>query len=102
MCAYKFGVKKDLVNQFISQQANYPTVVPPKPSPRVQNRDLESQGQEEKKADLAKKSSPHPHPNNHMILTIVSMVLCGLILNIFAFTCLIPAYIFAKKVSRVD
>ena len=82
-------------------QADYPMVALPKPSARMQNRDPELQEQEKKKVDLARKPSSHSHPNNHMILTIASMVLCGIILNIFAFTCLIPAYIFAKKVSKL-
>lgn len=38
-------------------------------------------------------------PNDHKILTIISMVLCSLILNIFAFICLIPAYYYSTKVS---
>ena len=36
--------------------------------------------------------------NTHRICTIVTMLLCGLILNIFAFTCLIPAFIYSRKV----
>ena len=44
---------------------------------------------------------PHfdDHPNNHRVLTIISMILCGVILNVFAFSCLIPAFIFSIKVS---
>lgn len=38
-------------------------------------------------------------PNDHKILTIISMVLCSLILNIFAFFCLIPAYYYSTIVS---
>ncbi len=32
-------------------------------------------------------------------MTAVVMALCGIILNLFAFTCLIPALFFAMKVS---
>lgn len=44
--------------------------------------------------------SPENIPTTYRTLTIVSMVLCGLILNIFAFNCLIPAFIYSKKVSQ--
>jgi hypothetical protein len=38
-------------------------------------------------------------PSDNRACTIVTMVLCGLILNVFAFFCLIPAYCYSLKVS---
>lgn len=87
----------------MSLQPILPVTTAPKPDPGVEVRDTESQEQKKKKATSSDQRRPSGrHPNNHMILTIVSMVLCGLILNVFAFTCLIPALIFAKRVSELD
>jgi hypothetical protein len=36
-------------------------------------------------------------PSDNRACTIVTMVLCGLILNVFAFFCLIPAYCYSLK-----
>ena len=43
-----------------------------------------------------KKSSNYPNP--HLILTIISLVLCTSILNFFSYICLIPALISSRKV----
>ena len=61
---------------------------------------IEASGEEGKQGPVFMVDSQFDdHPNNHRILTIISMVLCGVILNVFAFSCLIPAFIFSKKVS---
>lgn len=58
----------------------------------------------EKENEAGKEINPDQNdeddlPNDHKILTIISMVLCSLILNIFAFVCLIPAYYYSTIVS---
>ena len=37
-------------------------------------------------------------PNPHLVLTIISLVLCTSILNFFSYICLIPALISSRKV----
>lgn len=64
-----------------------PTNNQPSPPPEV----VEKSPEGEEKED--------PYPRDHKICTIITMVLCGLILNIFAFACLIPAYYFSSQVS---
>jgi len=41
-----------------------------------------------------------PQAADHLILTVISMVVCGLLLNVFAFICLIPALTLSKKVDK--
>ena len=36
---------------------------------------------------------------DNFILTVIMMVMCGVLLNVFAFACLVPALLFSMKVS---
>ena len=76
-----------------------PLVVEPQAQPS-EEQETEVYGEETKRVpDLLVNSRLEDHPNDHRILTIITMILCGAILNVFAFFCLIPAFIFSKKVS---
>lgn len=55
--------------------------------------------EEVEKKPPAAEEEEDDYPKDYKTCTIITMILCSLILNVFSFACLIPAYYYSSQVS---
>ncbi|XP_003386861.1 PREDICTED: proline-, glutamic acid- and leucine-rich protein 1-like isoform X1 [Amphimedon queenslandica] len=94
----------DLIYDKLPETLPRPPKSTPAPSmkPVIEEKNMAEVKQEEPVEEVEKKPPPaeegeDDYPRDYKTCTIITMILCSLILNVFSFACLVPAYYYSSQ-----